>query len=314
MCKLEMILILLRTAPTAAKNDLKKQLALHNVRQSITKEVLAQVGAGHAHAPPEVDLSASTRSLPALDHISHFANSINSEEAKPPPTEEVPMDPIFIDSQRELDDTFRAMLPHFEGKESEDNWLLRDRDITKLRRITRGNAPSEYHAAYMTWLKHLQEGTLKAANTLRTTMATNGCQLIQELAKTLGPAMDSMTEIYLQSFIKMSAATKHIAAQQGNMTTDTIFQYTSYNIRALQHVSNATQDKNKQTRMFAAGWLRTVLNRQAGAKMHFESSGGLDLVEKSIKKGLDDADPKVKESMRATYWAYARIFPDKAEV
>ena len=109
------------------------------------------------------------------------------------------MDPIFVQSLRELEDLLRDMGPHFEGKESEENWLLRDKDITKLRRITKGNAPSEYHAAYMAGIKQLQEGTLKAANSLRTTMATNGCHLVQELARTLGPAMDSLTEQYLQS-------------------------------------------------------------------------------------------------------------------
>ena len=212
-----MLILLTRAASDRAKADLKKQLELHNVRKSITSQVLTQIGF-HAHAPAsaqEVDLTASTRSLPALDHVSHFAESINSKDAKPPPQEEAPMDPIFVYSHRELEDMFRDMGPHFEGRESEENWLLRDRDVTKLRRLTKGNAPSEYHATYMTGIKQLQEGTLKAANTLRTTMSTNGCQLVQELARTLGPAMDSMVEIYLQSFIKMSAATKHIAAQQG---------------------------------------------------------------------------------------------------
>ena len=310
-----MLILLTRAASDRAKADLKKQLELHNVRKSITSQVLTQIGF-HAHAPAsaqEVDLTASTRSLPALDHVSHFAESINSKDAKPSPQEEAPMDPIFVYSHRELEDMFRDMGPHFEGRESEENWLLRDRDVTKLRRLTKGNAPSEYHATYMTGIKQLQEGTLKASNTLRTTMSTNGCQLVQELARTLGPAMDSMVEIYLQSFIKMSAATKHIAAQQGQQTVDTIFQYVSYNNKLMHHIWTAAQDKNKQPRMFAAGWLRTLLSRQSGTKSHFESSGGLAEAEKIIKKCLDDADPKVKENMRATYWTYAKIWPDKAE-
>lgn len=284
------------------------------MRSSIADPILSQIGIS-AHAPAraqEADLAASTRSLPALDHLSQFAESLNSEDAKPPPQEEVPMDPIFVHSHREVEDIFRDMNPHFEGKETEENWLLRDKDILKLRRLTKGNAPSDYHTAYMTGLKHLQDGTLKAANTLRTTMATNGCLLVQELAKTLGPAMDSMVEIYLQSFIKMCAATKHIAAQHGAQTTDTILQYVSYNRNLMQHVWAAATDKNKQPRQYAAGWLRTLLNKQAGSKTHYESSGGLELAEKTINKGLHDADPKVKESMRATYWTFARIWPDRA--
>ena len=261
---------LFKPASAPAKNDLKKQLRLHEVRASIVDQVLKQIGLGAsavpAHAHQEVDLAASTRSLPALDHLAHFAESLNSEEARPPPVEEVHMDPVFVDSQRELEDMLRDMLPHFEGKESEENWILRDKDITKLRKLTKGNAPSEFHAAYMSGLKQLQEGTLKAANTLRTTPATNACQLVQELARTLGPAMDSLTELYLQNFIKMCANTKNIAAQNGNLTTDTIFQYVSYNVRLMQHISMASQDKNKAPRIFSAGWLRTLLNRQTGSK------------------------------------------------
>ncbi|KAF4551929.1 STU1-like protein [Elsinoe fawcettii] len=304
---------LFRGASTPAKNDLKKQLKVHAVRQSIAAQVLAALGLSDRPAP-EVDLAASTRSLPGFDHVAHFAQSINSEEARPPPPpEEVHMDPIFVHSKQELEDMFRDMMPHFEGRESEENWSLRDKDVTKLRKLARGNAPSEYHAVYMVGMKQLQEGTLKAANSLRTTMMTNACQLVQELARTLGPAMDSMVENYLQSFVKMCAATKAISQQSGNQTVDTIFQYVSYNIRLSQHIWFAAQDKNKQPRVCAAGWLRTLLSRQAGSRTHFEHVGGLDLAEKTIQKCLTDADPKVKESMRATYWTYAKLWPEKAE-
>ncbi|KAF2225051.1 clasp N terminal-domain-containing protein, partial [Elsinoe ampelina] len=303
---------LFRGASTPAKNDLKKQLKVHAVRQSIASQILAQLGLSDRPAL-EVDLGASTRSLPAFDHVSHFAQSIHSEEAKPPPPDEIPMDPIFVNSKQELEDMFRDMMPHFEGRESEENWSLRDKDVTKLRKLLKGNGPSEYYAVYMTGMKQLQEGILKAANSLRTTMMTNACQLVQELARNLGPAMDSMVELFLQSFVKMCAATKAIATQSGNQTVDTIFQYVSYNIKLSQHIWFAAQDKNKQPRVCAAGWLRTLLNRQAGSRTHFEHVGGLDLAEKTIQKCLTDADPKVKESMRATYWTYAKLWPEKAE-
>lgn len=81
----------------------------------------------------------------------------------------------------------------------------------------------------------------------------------------------------------------------------------------MQHIWAAAQDKNKAPRTYSAGWLRTVLQKQAGAKSHFDNSGGLELAEKTIRKCLEDSDPKVKESMRATYWAYAKLWPDRAE-
>lgn len=311
---------LFSNAPDRAKMDLKRQLKAHSVRQSFQTQILSQIGAETASRPhtrdapdPETDLAASTRSLPSLDPVAHFADSINSEAAQPPPPETVQMDPIYVHSQRELEDTFRDMLPHFEGKETEENWMLRDKSVLKIRRILKGNAPNEYHQAFMAGIKSTLEGSLKVANSLRTTMSTNGSQLIQELARTLGPALDPHVEVILQSFIKMSAATKQLAAQNGRVTCDAIFQNCSYNVRLMQHIWGAAQDKNAKTRQCVPDWMKIILKRQAGYKQHFESSGGLELAEKCIKRGLEDATPAMKEGTRAAYWTFARTWPDKAD-
>lgn len=310
---------LFSTASDRAKADLNKQLKAYSVRHGIASHILNQIGTNSRPAPaavqePDADMQASTRSLPTVDHATAFAETLNSEAARPPPVEAVPMDPIYVHTERELNDVFHDIFPHFEGKETEHNWMPRDKSVLKVRRLLKGNAPADYHTAFMVGIKSLIDGVLKVANSLRTTMSTNGCQLIQELMKTLGPAMDSSVEILLQSFIKMSSATKHIAAENGKHTSDAIFQHCTYNVRLMQHIWSAAQDKNASTRQCAVDWLRTILKRQSGYKQHFASSGGLDLAEKCIKKGLDDANPKVKEGMRAVYWMFAKVWPEKANV
>ncbi|KAK4631288.1 hypothetical protein CLAFUR4_02612 [Fulvia fulva] len=314
---------LFSNAPDRAKLDLKRQLKAHSVRHSIATQILTQLGAEDSSSRPQTagrdkaeaspSMNGSTRSLPTMDHAAHLAETLNSEAAQPPPQETVPMDPIYIDTSRELEDTFVDMRPHFEGKETEQNWIPRDKNILKIRRILKGNAPNESHQVFMAGIKSMVEGIIKVASSLRTTMATNGCQLVQELAKTLGPALDPHVEMFLQTFIKMSAATKHIAAEGGRVTADSIFQNCSYHIRMVQHVWSAVQEKNVQQRQCSAEWLRTIMRRQASYKHGFESSGGLELAEKCIKKGLDDANPKVKEGYRATYWILAKDWPQKAE-
>ncbi|QIX00631.1 hypothetical protein AMS68_006148 [Peltaster fructicola] len=307
---------LFRDAPDRAKLDLKRQLKAHSVRHAIETQILSQIGAADAaktHAEPEPELGSSTRSLPRTEHPAHFAKSVNSEAAQPPPQEVVPMDPLYVQSERELSDIFREMTPHFEGKETEQNWIPRDKSVTKIRRLLTGNAPEDHHQAFMAGVKNVLEGVLKVANSLRTTMSTNGCQLVQELAKVLGPAMDHHVEILLQNFMKMSSATKHIAAENGRITTDVVLQHCTYHVRMVQHIWGAAQEKNAQLRGCTPQWLLTVLRRQAPHKTHFETSGGLELAEKCIRKGLDDANPKVKEATRATYWTFAKTWPDKAE-
>lgn len=220
------------------------------------------------------------------------------------------MDPIHIYTQRELEDVFRDMAPCYEGRESEGNWLARDKNCTKLRRILKGNTPNEFHGAFIAGIKSLLDGILKVANTLRTTMSTNGCLLVQELAKTLGSAIDPWCEILLQSFIKMCAATKNIAALNGNATVEVILQYVSYSSRLLQHISMASQDKNVQPRTHSATWVKSLIRKH---NSHIEHSGGLDTLDKLIRRGVTDANPKVREAYRSTYWTFALVWPQRAE-
>lgn len=305
-----------RTAPEHAKADLKKQLTKYSVRHSIASYIISHLGIPGA----DLDLKNSAASISttaSADYLqpdTGFAESILSEAPPAPAQEVVSMEPLYAHTQRELDEIFREMHPHFEGKETEQNWMARDKSTLKLRRLNKGNAPSEYHQAWMAGIKGLLDGILKVANSLRTTMSTNGCQLIQELAKTLGPAMDPMVEILLQNFIKMSGATKNIAAQNGNVTVDTILANVSYHKRLVEHVWLACQDKNVQPRVFATGWLRTLLKKHSNHKATLEHSGGLELFEKCLKKGLEDPNPKVKEGSRGTYWAFSSVWPERAEV
>ncbi|KAF2205725.1 hypothetical protein GQ43DRAFT_477101 [Delitschia confertaspora ATCC 74209] len=301
---------LFSNAPEHAKADLKKQLSSFNVRKTIAAYITSHLSGS---APMEGDMPPPERPLPVtraatLQPDVGFADSMLSEQ--PPPPEVVPMDPIHVYTQRELDEIFRNMAPCFEGKETEGNWLARDKNTLKLRRITKGNAPTEFHGAFIAGIKSLLDGILKVANSLRTTMSSNGCQLIQELAKTLGPAMDPWVEILLQSFIKMCGATKNIAAQNGNTTVDIIVSNVSYNNRIMQHVSLASQDKNVQPRIFSAAWVKTLILKHKSA---IEHSGGLDVLDKAMQKGLVDANPKVREAYRNTYWTFALVWPQKAE-
>ncbi|OAL71520.1 hypothetical protein A7D00_4422 [Trichophyton violaceum] len=249
---------------------------------------------------------------PRKDALSH-APSIESLSAASIEHElPISLDPITIYSNREIDEMFRDMIPHFEGKETEHNWLHRERSVHTLRRLTKGNAPQDYQAHYLAGIKQLLDGILKAVNSLRTTLSAAGCSLLQDIARVNGPAIEPMVEILLQNLIKLCGAVKKITSQSGNITVDTIIGNISYSARLLQHMWAACQDKNTQPRLFATRWLKTLMNRHAKHKNTIEHSGGVDIIEKCIKKGLADANPGVRENMRGTYWIFASIWPDRA--
>ena len=227
--------------------------------------------------------------------------------------EAVSLDPLYMESSRELEDTFREIQPWFEGKEVESNWLRREKSILKLRRIVKGNAPIEYTILFLANIKTLLDGILKAVNSLRTTVCTIGCHLVQDLARVCGPGLDNMVEILLQNLIKLCGNTKKISASKANDTVNAIMGNVSLHVRLLQHIYYATQDKNVQPRTFACGWLATILTKHGHNKSSIEHSGGLDFIEKSITTGLNDGNPAVRENMRSVYWTFAKIWSEKSE-
>ena len=299
-------------APNAAKSDLKKQLKNFNVRPTIVAAITAHLGPG---GPPEPQPELESVEAPIRPTFSNSVSSL-SNIRPPTPVLETKVDivePTYVLTHRDLEDTFRDMYPYFEGKESEGNWLKREQSCTKLRRLNAGNAPTDFHDAFLAGVKGLLDGILKAVNSLRTSLSKEGCSVIQEIARTAGPGLDPMVEILLQNLIKLCGGTKKISSQQGNVTVDIIVSKVSYNIRIMQHIWAACQDKNVQPRTYATGWLKTLLKKEAHHKNHVEHTGGLDLMEKCIKKGLADANPGVRENMRSTYWAFALIWPGKAD-
>jgi CLIP-associating protein 1/2 len=218
-----------------------------------------------------------------------------------------------VDSNREIDEMVRNMLPHFEGRETEQNWVSREKSTATLRRLTRGNAPQAYSQHYLAAIKTLLDGILKVVNSLRTTLSNGGCLLLQDIARTCGPGIDHMVEVLMQNLIKLCAGMKKIASQNGNATVDVILENVTYTPRILQHVWFACQDKNVQPRLYATGWLKTLIIRQSRHKGSLEHGGGLELIEKCIKKGLSDANPGVREGMRGTFWTFHQSWPDRAD-
>ncbi|KAJ5332424.1 HEAT type 2 [Penicillium brevicompactum] len=253
-------------------------------------------------------------STPAEAPIIHRPQTPAAEKhtPQPPPEDDDGLEPYDLASSRDMDDLVRDMLPWFDGKESEDNWSKREKNAILWRRVTRGNAPHDFSQAFLAATKTLLDGIFKVVNSLRTTMSTNGSLLIQDIARTCGPKIDSMVEIIMQNLMKLCSGLKKIAAQNGNATVDAVIGNVSFSIRLLQHVAFAAQDKNVGVRLFATGWLKTLILRQAHHKSTVEHGGGLDLVEKSIVKGLGDANPGVREASRGTFWTFFGVWPDRA--
>ncbi|KAK2750388.1 suppressor of tub2 mutation [Myotisia sp. PD_48] len=248
------------------------------------------------------------------DGILSHATSIESlTPLNPDGDESDSVEPMFVSSNREIDDIFRNLPPHFEGRESEHNWIQREKSVKNLRRLTKGNAPHDYQQHYLAGIKQVLDGILKVVNSLRTTLSASGCVLLQEIARVNGPAIDPMVEILLQSLIKICGSQKKITAQNGFVTIDAIIGNVSFTPRIMQHIWAACQDKNVQPRFHVTGWLKTIMLKHGKRNSSIEHNGGLDVIEKCIKKGLSDPNPGVRESMRGTFWEFSQLWQERAD-
>jgi len=75
------------------------------------------------------------------------------------------LDACYIASKGDLEYEIQGMVAAFEGRESEQNWTLRDKHITRLRGLVRGNAYKEYPTAFMAGIGTLQSGIVKGVHT-----------------------------------------------------------------------------------------------------------------------------------------------------
>lgn len=58
------------------------------------------------------------------------------------------------------------MKPHFEGRESEHNWLPREKAMIRIRGLLKGQAFSNYPDIFVSNIKSIMEGILKAVGCL----------------------------------------------------------------------------------------------------------------------------------------------------
>lgn len=286
---------------------MKKQLKNFKVRPAIESAIVKELIPTGTRADPE------SRPASAMQVRPNTAMGDRPVTPMLPETKTESVEPIYVNTQRELDDMIKDMHAWFEGKETEQNWMKREESVGKLRRLIAGNASTDFPDLLVSGCRGLLDGIIKAVISLRTSLSKEGCALVQDLAITFGPGIDPMVELLMQTFIKLCAATKKIASQLANTAVDTLVGRTTYTARIMQHIWAACQDKNVQPRVYVTGWLKTLLKKEAHHKNHLEHGGGLELIEKCIKKGLNDPNPGVREKMRSTYWAFAALWPSRAE-
>lgn len=225
--------------------------------------------------------------------------------------------PLDVKDVDDLCGTINELLPIFEGKETEFNWGVREKNIVKLRSIIRGNSSRLFTNELTSYLKESSESICKAVTSLRTTLSSHGCHFLKECAIILKEHFDPLVDSYVPHLMKLCSATKHIASSNANMALCAIFINVPYNYRLLHKILVSANEKNIQPRSYSGVWLQIILVRfhDASSFSHHGSNSisGIDTSIKILTKLLADPNPNVRQVAKDTYWCFWDKFPSEAE-
>ncbi|CAG8708100.1 13066_t:CDS:2, partial [Acaulospora morrowiae] len=313
------IISLFSGAASHAKSDLKRELQEQSIRLGIVDYILTKVysnqtATNEEHHDNHTDAGTE---LDEDDYVNGEGNDDNPKSAdsfaRPNSSTGSEIGVLYVDSAKELEREFQNILTPFQGKESEQNWLIRERNINRLRGLVRGEAYVNFKETFINGLKLTMDGILKSLNSLRTTLTLASAGLIKDLAVHLGPAIDPFADNILANLIKMVLSTKKIVARAASVSANALLQHVSYHNRLVTQLWNAMDDNNKQLREYAIGFVKTVIKSHENKKDVMERSGAAEMLEKCVRKGLTDANPKVRETCREVFWAFYEIWIERGE-
>lgn len=111
----------------------------------------------------------------------------------------------------------------------------------------------------------------------------------------------------------MAGFTKKITAQQSQLCVTNIISQTSPQPRiVLPLLWGTLQEKIVQARAHIVAHIKQYIEVHGQrSKAAIEHSGGLDILEKSLKKALADPNPAVKEAARVLFWVFEDVWHDR---
>ncbi|KAI0269241.1 clasp N terminal-domain-containing protein [Gloeopeniophorella convolvens] len=333
----------------AARADLKRELTKKGVRKAIVDSVFAKIlsseastpigeengrpqAAAKEYIPPSLALQAmkSTGSRDAAASgptmVSRSTSRGDVRETSRPASRTAMVTPppaggdtaanvqaVYIASSRDLENEFAEMLKPFEGKETEHNWAPRDRAITRVRGMLKGDVHIRYGETFMAHLKPFIDTSLKTLASLRTIVATNTCSLYNELAVALNTALDPYVDTLLSNLLRMAGFTKKIIAQTTQSTVQLIITSTSPQPRTIVPLFwTGLQDKMPLARSAVAEHIGTYLGvHGARAKAAVEAAGQSDTLERCIKKALVDSNASVRQNARLVFWSFENLWKER---
>ncbi|SCU94451.1 LANO_0E06810g1_1 [Lachancea nothofagi CBS 11611] len=253
-----------------------------------------------------VTLDQDTQPQPSkFDVQTELQNLLQNQLLTAPPAQS--KNYTFLDTLRR--DLENMATPFSHHKETEHNWRQRQDAIISLRGIMAGNAPLDYPDELVGSFKdyQLSDCISKAVSSLRTSLSMHACHLVKEMANRLKEKINPIADGLFQSLRNVLSATKKIASQNAFYAACVLLASMHFHSKTFQACFLLSKDKNVSPRCYAAIFLRLFLIR-----FHTRLDHCLVYIDEWINRSATDAQTKVRESMRTTFWYYYVAYPTNA--
>ncbi|CAJ0755850.1 16675_t:CDS:10 [Entrophospora sp. SA101] len=282
------IVILFSDMPSNAKIDLKRELEKHSIRAGIIEFIYSKV------------------IIEPFDDLSNSKSVLFSKKSKI-------VDKPQIDNVDDFEQELQKIIPIFQGKETELNWSSREKYLNHLKSLINADQDLKYPEVFASFLKIIMDGVISSLTSLRTALNLTTCEFIQDTSVYLGSAINPFAETLLTKLLKMVSSTKKLVSQASANATISLLKNSSYNCRLVTQLLSTMKEKNVQLRIYNISFLKTVIEAHSHRKDYIERTGGAEVFEKSIKIGLVDASPKVREGCREVFWLFNEFWSHRGD-
>lgn len=228
---------------------------------------------------------------------------------------------IKINSTHELESEMKIFLAALKGKETEENWESRELALQRLRGIIRGQSITigGYNNAIRSSLEYVCKTvseiiTYLQLSSLRTTLVITACSALIDVAYFHQDHSESTTEQMIISLIKVCGSSKRILSSKAQNAIRIIIQFTPWNSHYPNIFYSFLADKNQVVRQASAECVKLIMEKTSESPVNqiLQKSDALEILQKSIKKSLEDAYGTVRELGKDSFYYLQQNFPTHA--
>ncbi|KAJ2742229.1 suppressor of tub2 mutation [Coemansia sp. BCRC 34301] len=209
-----------------------------------------------------------------------------------------------VPSKQSLATEFLHTVEAFAGRESEENWIQRERAIILYRGIVWGNAATELGEDLVGHLKDNMLDVFKVVNSLRTSLSASAMCLCEDIAMRLGPQASPLFDTIVDVLVRQCAQTKRISAQRAARSLEVVFHHLPLRAKAVDALRAKMLDKSSILRQAVVTTCTSIM-RSHGHQMATFDRRYLDVlvsISEVTSAGVTDAQPLVREAARELFW------------